>query len=158
MATGAEPLVPIVEGDGSVPVITTDDHIRLGGGIEGLLGRNIIVMDEDGYYWTSAVSESVIATGATPIVISRVFEVCRELPMVSRIEYLRQLDKNAGGAIPNSYIARIEKGYVVIRHYLTERETKIDDVAAVVWVGRRAQTLTLPLNCEMLASKNTLST
>ena len=135
VATGAEPRVPIVEGDGSVPVVTTDDHIRLGGGTDGLSGRNVIVMDEDGYYWTSAVTESVIATGATPIVISRVFEVCRELPMVSRIEYLRQLDKNAGQAIPNSYIARIEKGNVIIRHYLTERETKIDDVAAVVWVG-----------------------
>ncbi|MEM9358365.1 MAG: FAD-dependent oxidoreductase [Pseudomonadota bacterium] len=131
VATGATPLVPDIDGDGSVPLITTDDHVHL----DGVAGRKMIIMDEDGYYWTSAVTESVISKGAKPIVVSRVFEVCRELPMVSRIEYLRQLDRNDGEAIANSYIARIEAGSVVLRHYLTERETIIDDVAAIAWVG-----------------------
>ncbi|MEM7750867.1 MAG: FAD-dependent oxidoreductase, partial [Pseudomonadota bacterium] len=131
VATGATPRVPDVAGDGSVPVITTDNHIHL----DGMVGRKIVVMDEDGYYWTSAVTESVISKGARPIVVSRVFEVCRELPMVSRIEYLRQLDRNSGEAIANSYIARVEAGNVILRHYLTERETVLDNVAAIIWVG-----------------------
>ncbi len=135
VATGAAPRAPEIEGDGSVPVITTDDHIPKRASIGDLSGRNVIIMDEDGYYWTSAVTESVIASGARPVVVTRVFEVCRELPMVSRIEYLRQLDKHGGEAIANSYIARAEKGNIVVRHYLTERESVIEDVAAVVWVG-----------------------
>jgi len=131
IATGATPRVPEIAGDGSVPVMTTDDHI----GLDSLSGRRVVIMDEDGYYWTSAVTESVIANGALPVVVSRVFEVCRELPMVSRIEYIRQLDKHGGKAIANTYIAMIEAGSVVLRHYLSERETVVDDVAAIVWVG-----------------------
>ena len=135
VATGATPRAPEVDGDGSVPVITTDDHVPVDGVIGNLQGRTVLIVDEDGYYWTSAITESVIAKGATPIVMSRVFEVCRELPMVSRIEYLRQLDKHNGEAIANSYIARVEKGNVVVCHYLTDRERVIENVAAIVWVG-----------------------
>ena len=131
VAAGATPKIADIPGDGSVPVITTDAHIEL----PGLKDRQVIIMDEDGYYWTSAVTESVIAREAIPIVVSRVFEICRELPMVSRIEYLRQLDRNRGQAIPNTYISEIRGGSVVLRHYLTERATVFDDVAAIVWVG-----------------------
>lgn len=131
VAAGATPRVPDVPGDGSVPVITTDDHVRL----DGIAGRAVLIMDEDGYYWTAAVTESVIAAGGLPVVVARVFEVCRELPMVSRIEYLRQLDRNNGQSIANTYIAQIKAGNVHLRHYLTERESVIDDVGAIIWVG-----------------------
>ncbi len=131
IAAGASPQVPDIATDASVPVVTTDDHIPFA----DIAGRKVVVVDEDGYYWTSAVTESVIAQGAVPVVVARVFEVCREIPMVSRIEYLRQLDRHHGRAIANSYVARIADGGVVLRHYLTEREERIDDVAGVVWVG-----------------------
>ncbi len=131
IAAGATPRAGEVPGDGSVPVFTSDGPLAL----QGVAGRRIVIMDEDGYYWTSAITESVIAKGAIPVVVARVFEVCRELPMVSRIEYLRQLDRNGGEAIANTYIAGVRAGGVALRHYLTERETFLPDVAAVVWVG-----------------------
>ena len=131
IAAGATPLVPDITTDGSVPVVTTDDHIAL----DDIAGRKIIIIDEDGYYWTSAVTESAIACGGVPIVVSRVFEVCREIPMVSRIEYLRQLDRNRGRAVANSFVSEVANGGVVLRHYMTGREKRIEDVAGVVWVG-----------------------
>ncbi|MGI9425329.1 MAG: FAD-dependent oxidoreductase [Hyphomicrobiaceae bacterium] len=131
IAVGATPYAPDIPGDGTVPVVTTDDHLPFA----DLSGRTVVVMDDDGYYWTAAVTESVIAAGARPIVVSRVFEVCREVPMVSRIEYLRQLDRHDGKAIANTYVSRIRAGNVLLRNYLTERETVVQDVAAVVWVG-----------------------
>ncbi len=134
VAAGATPRVPELAGDSSVPVLTTDGRVPL----DGLAGRKVIIMDEDGYYWTSAVTEAVIAAGAVPIVVARVFEIARELPMVSRIEYLRQLDKHGGKAIANTYIAAVRDGGVELRHYLTERETFVPDVAAAVWVGSAA--------------------
>ena len=131
IATGATPVAPDLPGDGSVPVITADGQVPL----DGRPGRRVVVMDEDGYYWTSAVAESVMMQGREPIIVARFFEVTRELPMVSRIAFLRELDRNGGSVRPNHYVARASNGGVALRHYLTEREEFIDDVAAIVWVG-----------------------
>ncbi len=131
VASGAKALVPELAGDGSVPVLTADGPVPL----DGTTGRHIVIIDEDGYYWTSAVAESVIQQGRIPIIVTRVFEPVREIPMVSRIAFLRAFDKGGGIAKPNSYVARASNGSIVTRHYLTEREETIEDVAAVVWVG-----------------------
>ncbi len=131
VATGATPYVPDLDADGSVPILTTDGAIPL----PDLAGRDVVIMDEDGYYWTSAVTESAIAAGARPIVVSRVFEVCREIPMVSRIEFHRQLDRNGGEAIANTYIAGAKGGAVLLRHYQTDRETILPDIGAILWIG-----------------------
>ncbi|MGE0699075.1 MAG: FAD-dependent oxidoreductase [Hyphomicrobiaceae bacterium] len=131
VATGATPFAPELGGDGSVPVVTADGPVPL----EGRSGRRVVVMDEDGYYWTTAVVESVMAQGREPVVVTRFFEVARELPMVSRIAFLRELDRKGGSIRPNHYVARASNGSIVLRHYLTEREEMVEDVAAVVWVG-----------------------
>ena len=131
VATGARPYAPELPGDGSVPVMTADGHVPL----DGKSGRRVVIMDEDGYYWTTAVAESVMAQGREPVIVARFFEIAREVPAVSRIAFLRELDRNGGMAKPNSYVARASNGSVVVRHYLTQREEVVDDVAAVVWVG-----------------------
>jgi hypothetical protein len=79
--------------------------------------------------------EHVIAEGGRPFVTARVFEIARELPAVSRIAFLREIDKAGGTVRPNTDIDRIEAGGVVVKHYLTGRPERIDDVAALVWVG-----------------------
>ena len=131
VATGAQPFAPDLAGDGSVPVLTADGPVPL----EGKSGRRVIIVDEDGYYWTTAVAESVMAQGREPVIVTRVFEVAREVPVVSRIAFLRELDRKGGTTKSSMYVARASNGSVVLRHYLTEREEIIDDVAAVVWVG-----------------------
>ena len=131
VATGAEPYAPEMAGDGSVPVLTADGPVPL----EGKSGRRVVIVDEDGYYWLTAVAESVMAQGREPVVVTRVFEIAREVPAVSRIAFLREFDRRGGLAKPNTYVARASNGSIVLRHYLTEREETIDDVAAVVWVG-----------------------
>jgi 2,4-dienoyl-CoA reductase (NADPH2) len=131
VATGATPYAPELAGDGSVPVMTADGPVAL----NGRPGRRVVIMDEDGYYWTTAVAESVMAEGREPVMVTRFFEVAREVPIVSRIAFLRELDRNGGKLRPNHYVARAANGGVTLRHYLTEREEHIEDVAAVAWVG-----------------------
>jgi len=131
IATGAEGYAPDVEGDGSVPVVSSDAPLQL----DGAAGRAVLVVDADGYYWTEAMVESVIEQGSRPIVIARVFEVGRELPAVSRIAFLREIDKAGGEVRANTYLSHIEEGGVVLKHYLTGRAERMDDIAAVVWVG-----------------------
>ncbi|MFM9938595.1 MAG: FAD-dependent oxidoreductase [Hyphomicrobiaceae bacterium] len=131
VAAGATPYAPPLAGDGSVPVLTADGPVPL----EGRPGRRVVIMDEDGYTWTAAVAESVIAQGRAPVIAARMFEICRELPMVSRIAFLRALDRGGGSVKPNCFVARASNGGVVLANYLTGREEVIEDVAAVVWVG-----------------------
>ena len=131
VATGASPKAPEVAGDASVPIVATDGKMPS----QNLNGRDVVIMDEDGYYWTAALVETVIAAGARPIVISRVFETCRELPMVSRIEFHRQLDRHGGQSIANTQIARIEDQAVILAQYQTGRETRLENIAAVLWSG-----------------------
>ncbi|MEZ5849268.1 MAG: FAD-dependent oxidoreductase [Hyphomicrobiaceae bacterium] len=131
VATGAAPYAPAIAGDGSVPVLTADGTVPL----DGNAGRRVVIVDEDGYYWTSAVAESVMQQGRIPVLVARVFEVGRELPVVSRIAFLREVDKAGGVLKPNAFVSRASNGAVVLASYLTGREESIADVAAVVWVG-----------------------
>ncbi len=132
IATGAEPMVPELSQDGSVQVTVSDGPIELA---QSAAGDHIVIMDEDGYYWTSMLIESAIALGKKPIVVSRFFEICRELPMVSRINLLRQLDRHQGRAIANSLVAGVADGQVAVAHYLTGRVQQLDNIAAVIWAG-----------------------
>ncbi len=131
VATGAAPVAPALPGDGSVPVLTADGPVPL----DGRSGSRVVIMDEDGYYWTTAVAESVMAQGRELVIVARYFEVAREVPMVSRIAFLRELDRHGGSVRPNHVVARASNGGVVLAHYLTGREEVIEDVAAIVWVG-----------------------
>ena len=51
------------------------------------------MMDEDGYYWSAAMAESLAASGKRLTIATRFFEVFREIPMVSRIAMLREMDR-----------------------------------------------------------------
>ena len=52
-----------------------------------------MVLDEDGYWWGAQAAEEVIRRGAKLTLVTRFFEPFRELPTVSRIAALRQLDR-----------------------------------------------------------------
>lgn len=131
IATGAQAIAPAVLGDGSVPVLTGDGAIDLSGCREG----RIILMDEDGYAWSAAVTEGLLATGRPLTLVTRFFEPWRELPMVSRIATLRAVDRQGAIIKPNMEIASVSNGAVALRHYASGRLEAVPGVAAIVWVG-----------------------
>lgn len=138
LATGAAAVVPSIADDGSVPAIaaaTVGEVARL----RATAGQRVVLMDEDGYYWAAAVAEAaaaqLAAAGGRLVVATRFFEAFRELPMVSRIATLRELDR-AGTEYRSSMApVRIERGAVVLRHYLTGREERIEAAGALLWIG-----------------------
>ena len=132
LATGASPIAPNIDGDGSVPVLAGDASIALG----DRNGSNVIMMDEDGYYWSASMAESLAASGKRLTIATRFFEVFREIPAVSRIAMLREMDRCGAQLKPNMFVSRAADGAIIISHYLTGREEVVTDVAAVVWVGR----------------------
>src|SRR5712664_1976129 len=97
-----------------------------------LPGDHVVVMDEDGYYWAAAVIETVAGQGKKVTVVTRFFEILRELPAVSRISALRALDEQGVAARPHTYVDRIEQGAVVLKDCYTGREETIPGAAAVI--------------------------
>lgn len=139
VAAGAEALAPELPGDGSVPVIVAtgpDDLKRVPS-----LGHNLVLMDEDGYFWGAAVAEAAAmlagSYGLAFTIATRFFEVFRELPMVSRIATLRALD-TAGTELKTSiFVDRVEGGAAILKHYLTGREQALPRTSAVIWTGHQ---------------------
>ncbi len=133
LATGATAEAPGLAGDGSVPVLAApglpprrDSDLR-----------NVVVMDEEGYFWAAGAAESAIAAGYAVVLVSRFFEVLRDLPVVTRIATLRALDQAGTQLRPNMAVHRVENGHVILRHYLSGREERIPDCRAVIWTGRQ---------------------
>ena len=140
LACGAEPRVPDIPSDGSIATcaaIGPDDLERL-----PVTGDHLVLMDEDGYFWGAGIAEAVAtlgrSRGQTLTLATRFFEPLRELPMVSRIATLRELDK-AGVRIRTSmFPSCITRGSVVLKHYLSGREELVPGAAALIWVGAQA--------------------
>jgi 2,4-dienoyl-CoA reductase-like NADH-dependent reductase (Old Yellow Enzyme family)/thioredoxin reductase len=131
VATGATPVAPEIPGDDSVPVTTTAGVVLVG----MMPGDNIVIMDEDAFSWAAAVIETAAQQGKRVTVVTRFFEVLKELPAVSRIATLRALDQQGVVLRPNTVVDRMDSGDVVLKHYYSGREERIPKVAAIIWVG-----------------------
>ena len=127
VATGSEIYAPVVAGDGSVPVVT---YSKLAA------GATVLVMDEDGYYWGSCMTEQLARRGCKVVYVTRFNEPLRELTSAARMSTLRVLDELGVMLRPTMYVDRIENGEVVLRHFYNARhEERIRGVGEVVWVG-----------------------
>jgi len=132
VATGATIVVPEVAGDNSVPVLAAT------GKLPDNASGPIVLMDEDGYYWAAAIAGMVARKGRKLIFVTRFFEPLREVPEVSRIPTLRDLDQLGVEIHATMFVDRIERGSVVLRHYLNPaHEVRIDGAGAVLWAGRQ---------------------
>lgn len=130
VATGATPCIPQeLVSDGSVPVVTMGAFCD---------GAKVVVMDEDGYFWGATTTEFLARQGCQVTYVTRFLEPFRELAEVTRISTLRELDKMGVRLLSNTFVERVETGGVVLRHfYNTEREERIEQVDALVWIGRQ---------------------
>ncbi len=127
VATGSEIYAPALAGDGSVPVVI---YSRLEA------GASVVVMDEDGYYWASCMTEQLARRGCKVVYVTRFHEPLRELTEVSRISTLRTLDELGVVLRPHMYVDRTERGEVVLRHnYNSSHEERLTGVGEVLWVG-----------------------
>jgi len=135
IATGSQIFAPEVPGDGSVPVTI---YSPLGA------GAKVVVMDEDGYYWAMCITEQLARKGCKVTYVTRFHEALRELVEVSRISALRKWDELGVELRPHMEVERVEKGTVVLRHYMNpKREEIIAGAGAVVWVGAQRANDTL---------------
>jgi hypothetical protein len=70
--------------------------------------------------------------------------------MVSRIASLRAMDVSGTEYRTSMAAHRIERGSVVLRHYLTGREERIEQASGLLWVG--AQRARNALQAELRAA------
>ena len=130
VATGATPVTPAIGGDGSIPVVTGFETVA-----PELSGKHVMVLDEDGYWWGAQAAEEVIRRGAKLTLVTRFFEPFRELPTVSRIAALRQLDRSGATVLALHQLVRVSSRIAVVQHYASNRETPIENVDLIVSIG-----------------------
>ena len=127
VATGSEIYAPQIAGDGSVPVVAYS---------RAAAGTKVVVMDEDGYFWASCMTEQLARRGCSVVYVTRFNVAFRELPQVSQICTLRALSEFGVTLKPSMYVERVERGEVVLRHYYDRKhEERIGGVSDVLWIG-----------------------
>jgi 2,4-dienoyl-CoA reductase-like NADH-dependent reductase (Old Yellow Enzyme family) len=132
VATGARQVVPAVRSDGSVATPADISDLP-----RDLSGQTVAVFDEDGHYWAAQVAEEIALRGGHVVLITRFFELFRELPSVSKIASLKRLDEAGAQLWPMHELVRFEAGDAVLAHYDSRRENRISGVSAALWVGQQ---------------------
>lgn len=130
VATGATPVAPAIAGDGSVPVVTGFETLA-----PSLAGKHLLMLDEDGYWWAAQAAEEVTNRGGKLTFVTRFFEPFRELPTVSRIAALRQLDERGAAVLALHQLTSVSSRAALVRHYASNRETRIEKVDFIMSVG-----------------------
>ena len=131
VATGATVIAPPLAGDGTVPVLAFESELPA-----NLPAGTIVVMDEDGYYWASSLTEAYAREGRNVVYVTRFMEPLREVPRVARVSTLRAFDELNVVCHANMYVDRAEKGSLVLRHYYNgKREIRIESAGALLWLG-----------------------
>lgn len=113
------------------PVYTTHDVV----GERAPTGRRAVLFDADGYYQACETAELIGRSGTKLYIVTRFWEVGREIPATSRVTAIRALDQLGVELIPNAWFSRVEGRAVVLAHYLTGREWSIEDVDCLIYVG-----------------------
>jgi 2,4-dienoyl-CoA reductase-like NADH-dependent reductase (Old Yellow Enzyme family)/thioredoxin reductase len=98
-------------------------------------GKRVLLLDEDGYYQALETAEQLAHHGAKVWIVTRVFEVGREVPPASRITSLRALDRLGVEMAANAWLARVEGHEAVLTNIYSGREWSIGEVDSVVHVG-----------------------
>ena len=131
VATGATAIAPTLAGDGSVPVHAYDARIP-----DDLPDGNWVVMDEEGHYWSAALTEYLARQGKQVTYVTRFMQPFREIPEVSRMSLLRSLDQRGVVLYDNASIARAERGALVLHRYFhSERPIVLRDIRGLLWTG-----------------------
>jgi 2,4-dienoyl-CoA reductase-like NADH-dependent reductase (Old Yellow Enzyme family) len=131
VATGATPRAPLLTGDGSVPVHAYSADIP-----DDLPQGHWVVMDEDGYYWASTLTEFLARQGKAVTCVTRFMQSFREIPEVSRMSVLRSLDQLGVTLIDNASIAKAENGSLILHRYFHDaRPLTLPNVRGVLWTG-----------------------
>jgi 2,4-dienoyl-CoA reductase-like NADH-dependent reductase (Old Yellow Enzyme family)/thioredoxin reductase len=133
VATGATPVPLEVPGDRSIPVATGFETFP-----PSLAGKHVLLSDEDGYWWGAQAAEEVVNRGGRLTFVTRFFEPFREMPTVSRIAALRHLDRHGATVLALHEIKSMTSRAVVLQHYASRREMRIENVDVIVGIGPQA--------------------
>lgn len=133
VATGATDSAWRIGFDPTVPVHT--GRVALGLGLD--TAREVIVLDEDGYYETCAVARRLATSGAKVHIVTRFFELGREIPAVSRMTAIAALDALGVRISTTTWPTNGADGRMLLRHELSGRTWEPGPVDGIVVVGRR---------------------
>jgi 2,4-dienoyl-CoA reductase-like NADH-dependent reductase (Old Yellow Enzyme family) len=132
VAAGSQPCATDLGAPTAFPVLTAWDVVA----DEADTGRRAIIFDEDGYYQACEVAEMMGRNGTEVTMVTRFWEIGREIPATSRVTTVRALDELGVRFMPTAWFGRVQGRDVVIEHYYSGREWVVEDVDCLVHIGR----------------------
>ncbi len=101
-------------------------------------GRRVVILDEEGQSTAAGIAERLAAGGVRVELVTRWQLVAPRLQANGQFAWvLKRLYAHDVGLRPNSYIREIGDHRVTLFNIFTDEELAIEDVSAVVLVGRR---------------------
>lgn len=137
LCTGAAPVLPPVDSDGSVEVITP--HELIAHGNRG--AHRALIVDRAGGIVASGAMDAANDMGLSLDIATPQFAVGEDMDVVRRVPLYERLLSAGARFHPNSDLLRIREGHAVLSNVYTLGETTIGPFGLIViWHGRRAIT------------------
>jgi 2,4-dienoyl-CoA reductase-like NADH-dependent reductase (Old Yellow Enzyme family)/thioredoxin reductase len=131
VATGSVPRRDGLPDLGTIPVLTAADAIN----DPAAAGHRVVILDEDGYFQACAVAEQLASQQIKVYLVTRFFEVGREIALASRTTTIRALDLLGVELMPNAWVHSADGGGLVMENYASKRRYPLPDVDSVVHIG-----------------------
>jgi 2,4-dienoyl-CoA reductase-like NADH-dependent reductase (Old Yellow Enzyme family) len=132
VATGSVPRHDGLGDTGRIPVYTSHD---VASKQVDLTGLRVVLFDEDGYYQSCEIAELAGRVARELIMVTRFWQVGREIPATSRVTTLRALDLLGTKIITTTWFGGVAGRDVALEHELSARRWMIGDVDAIIHVG-----------------------
>ena len=132
VATGSVPRHDGLGDTGGIPVYTSHD---VASKQVDLTGLRVVLFDEDGYYQSCEIAELTGRVASELTMVTRFWQVGREIPATSRITTLRSLDQLGTKIVTTTWFGGVTGRDVELEHELSGRRSMIGDVDAIIHVG-----------------------
>ncbi|RKF16205.1 FAD-dependent oxidoreductase [Roseovarius spongiae] len=137
LATGALPLPPEIDSDGSVPVVTPHALIENGAGA----AQRALVWDRAGGIIGAGAMEAANDMGLMLDIVTPQPAVAEDLDIVRRVPLYERLLSAGATFHPNHDLLRIEGGGATLENVYSLREVAVEPIDLIVaWDGRLAVT------------------
>lgn len=133
IATGAVPVLPFFDKDGSIPTITVEEYL-----LEGTeLGENVVFLDEDGTFRASGAIEFIADQGKQVYVVTPYVSVGVEIVEGSWVGLQQRLGYLGVEKLCTSKVTAARNGIIQIADIYSGRTKNLENITSIVGAANR---------------------
>jgi hypothetical protein len=137
LATGAEPLVPVLPGAAQSEIEVVTPHALLREGRPA--ARAAVLWDQAGGGVATGAMDALIDRGCALHVVTPQFAVAEDMDVVRRVPLYQRLLAAGAHFVPNCDVVGLDRSDVILRNVYSDGDSRLGPVDLLVaWTGSRA--------------------